>query len=77
MIGAMVVAVNLMPPAPGLIASSAALVILSAAVKILASAVGDLAGLSWEELAKGLVGVGSVLAALALFTKFAAANSGA
>lgn len=76
LIGVLVAAVNLMPPAPGLIATSAALILLSGAIKILASAVIDLAGLSWEELAKGLLGVGATLAALALFTKFASVDKG-
>lgn len=75
-LGAIVGTLQLMPPAPGLIATSTALVILAGAVKILASSVMDLSGLSWEELAKGLVGVGSVLAALTLFTRFAAVDKG-
>lgn len=66
--------VNLMPNDAKLIGTSAALILLGAAVKILVSAVTDLSGLSWEEMAKGLVGVGSLLAALTLFTKFAAAD---
>lgn len=76
LIGALVSAVKLMPPSPGLIATSSALILLAGAVKILASAVGDLAGLNWEELAKGLVGVGATLAALTLFTKFATVDKG-
>lgn len=76
LLGTLVATVQLMPPAPGLIATSAALILLGGAVKILASAVGDLAGYSWEELAKGLVGVGAVLGALTLFTKFAAVEKG-
>ena len=76
LLGALIAAVKLMPPSPDLIATSVALVILSGAVKILVSAVTDLAGLSWEELAKGLVGVGAVLAALTLFTKFATVDKG-
>lgn len=76
LIGALVAAVKLMPPAPGLIATSSALIILSGAIKILASAVSDMAGLTWEELAKGLLGVGATLAALTLFTKFAAVDKG-
>lgn len=49
------------------------MVIFAAAIKILASACNDLASLSWEELAKGLVGVGVLLAAVGVFlsnTKF-------
>ena len=76
LIGALVVALNLIPPSPGIIASATAMVILAGAIKILASAVTDLSGLSWSDLAKGLTGVGVVLGALALFTKFADADKG-
>jgi len=76
LLGTLVGVVQLMPPAPGLIATSSALILLGGAVKILASAVGDLAGHSWEDLAKGLIGVGAVLTGLALFTKFAAVEKG-
>ncbi len=75
LIGGLVAAVRLIPPSPGIIASGVAMIALAAAVKILASAVTDLSGLSWEELAKGLVGVGVVLGALALFAKFAKADT--
>ena len=43
------------------------MVIFAAAIKILASVCEDLAALSWEELAKGLVGVGVLLAEVSLF----------
>lgn len=72
LIGALVVAVNFMPNDAKMIATSAGLILLAAAIKILVSAVKDLSGLDWEDMAKGLVGVGTVLAALTLFTKFAA-----
>ena len=52
------------------------LILLSTAILILTAAVANLARLSWEELAKGLVGVGGLLAALTLFTKFASVNKG-
>lgn len=51
-----------------------ALVLLAISVDILASAVKKLSDLSWEQLAKGLVGVGGILVGLVLFTKFADAN---
>jgi len=76
LLGAMVGVVYLMPNEAKLIGTSAAMILLATAVKVLASAVSDLAGLSWEELAKGLIGVGVVLGALTLFTKFAAADKG-
>ena len=43
------------------------MVILAAAVKILASVVKDLADLEWEQLGKGLVGVGVLLAEVDIF----------
>ena len=43
------------------------LVILAGAIKILASACADLSKLSWEQLAKGLVGVGVLMAEISIF----------
>ena len=75
-IGLLVAAARLMPDGKKMISSSVGLVILASAVKILASAIKDLSGLSWEEISKGLVGVGAVLTGLILFTKFAKVNKG-
>lgn len=53
--------------------SATAMVIFAVAIKVLASACKDIATLSWQELAKGLVGVGALLAAVSIFlnnTKF-------
>lgn len=69
-------AVKLMPPASGLVSTGIGLIALAAAINILVVAVTNLSGLSWQEMAKGLVGVGTLLASLALFTKFAAADKG-
>ena len=55
--------------------TGASLALLAVGIKILASAVIDLSGLSWTEMAKGLVGVATVLGALALFSRFAGANA--
>ena len=49
------------------------IVIFAAAIKVLTSACIDLSTLSWQELAKGLVGVGVLIASVSLFlnnTKF-------
>ena len=43
------------------------MILFAAAIKILASAVKDLAGLSWEDMAKGLLGVGVLLAEVDVF----------
>lgn len=50
------------------------LVVLALAVKILASACKSLSKLSWSEMARGLVGVGVLLAELAVFLKMANFN---
>ena len=44
------------------------IVILAAAIKVLASACRDFGQMDWEEIAKGLVSVGALLAEVALFT---------
>ena len=54
--------------------AATALLLISAAVLILSIAVKDLAQLSWDEMARGLIATGVLLAALALFTKFAEAD---
>ena len=46
------------------------LILLGIAINILAAAVARLSGLDWAGLAKGLIGVGGLLAALSLFVKF-------
>lgn len=51
------------------IANATGVVIIAAAIKILASACQDLSYLNWDELAKGLIGVGGIMAALVGFTK--------
>jgi len=56
--------------------TSVGLILLAIAVKILAGAVKELSGIGWVELAKGLVGVGGLLVALTLFSKFASAEKG-
>ena len=47
------------------------MVIFAAAIKILVSACEDLSALSWEDLAKGLVGVGLFMAEIIAFLKLA------
>lgn len=76
LLAALVGAMHLMPNPKGLISTATGLVIMAAAIKILVSAVTDLSGLSWMEMARGLVGVGALLGALTLFTKFSEADKG-
>jgi len=78
LIGALVLAVRGMSSqTAGMIKAGAGLLLLAFGIKVLVSAVTDLSGLGWEEMAKGLVGVGALLGALTLFTKFSKANKGA
>lgn len=51
------------------ITTATGIVILAAAIKILASACKDFGQMDWEEIAKGFVSVGALLAEVALFTK--------
>ena len=74
LLGTVVGVAKFMPPSAGMISTAAGITVLAVGIKILASAVSDLSGLGWEEMAKGLVGVGAVLGALVLFTKFAQAD---
>lgn len=76
LLAGIVAAARFMPDGKSFISTGLGLLVLAAAIKVLASAVTDLSGLSWEEMAKGLVGVGTLLGALTLFTKFSAANKG-
>lgn len=50
------------------ITTATGIVILAAAIKVLASACEDFGGMKWEEIAKGLVAVGALLAEITLFT---------
>lgn len=50
------------------------LVIMAAAIKLLASVVTDLSVLDWESLGKGLLGVGALMAEVAVFTRLAKAD---
>lgn len=62
-----VAAKSLSKGGPTIIKGSSQMVIFAAAIKVLASACEDLSALDWEGLAKGLVGVGVLLAEVSLF----------
>lgn len=62
-----VAAKSLSKGGPTIIKGASQMVIFAAAIKVLASACEDLSALDWEELAKGLVGVGMLLAEVSLF----------
>jgi tape measure domain-containing protein len=63
----MVATTRLMPNGASFIAASIGIVIMAAGIKILASAVSDLGGMSWEDMSRGLVGVGLLMGALVAF----------
>lgn len=62
-----VAAKSLSKGGPTIIKGASQMVIFAAAIKVLASACEDLSALNWEGLAKGLVGVGVLLAEVSLF----------
>ena len=62
-----VAAKSLSKGGPTIIKGASQMVIFAVAIKVLASACEDLSALDWEELAKGLVGVGVLLAEVSLF----------
>lgn len=62
-----VAAKSLSKGGPTIIKGASQMVIFAAAIKVLASACEDLSTLDWEGLAKGLVGVGVLLAEVSLF----------
>lgn len=62
-----VAAKSLSKGGPTIIKGASQMAIFAAAIKVLASACEDLSALDWEELAKGLVGVGVLLAEVSLF----------
>ena len=66
-----VAAKSLSKGGPTIIKGASQMVIFAAAIKVLASACEDLSALDWEGLAKGLVGVGVLLAEVSLFTNTA------
>jgi hypothetical protein len=62
-----VAAKSLSKGGPTIIKGASQMVIFAAAIKVLASACEDLSALDWEGLAKGLVGIGVLLAEVSLF----------
>jgi hypothetical protein len=77
LLGVVVAATNRLDTvAPGMIRTSAGLIVLALAIRLLTESVEELGKMDWNSLSKGLVGVGTLLAALVLFTKFAAADKG-
>lgn len=72
LLGGLVAVANLMPSSNAkMISTGIGMIAIAVAVKILASAVKDFSGMDWGAMAKGLVGVGAAMAAIALFTNLA------
>ena len=61
----------------GMLLASVGMIAIAASVKILASAVGDLAKMSWEQLQKGMIALGVVLAQIVIFNRLISASKGA
>lgn len=74
-LGELLITIKLMGDPKGLIASGIGLTAFAKGVNVLATAVTTLAGLSWNQLAKGLTGVAVLLVSLGLFEKFAETNA--
>lgn len=60
----------------GIVRTSAGLILLATAIRVLVESVEELGQMDWISLSKGLVGVGVLLASLALFTRLVEANKG-
>lgn len=56
------------------VSTGIALIAIGAAMKIFASAIQDMSGMSWEELAKGLIGMAGALTAVTLAVNFMPKN---
>lgn len=69
LLGALALATKAMTTQRRMISTGIGLIALAAAIKILASAAKDMAELDWGEIAKGLTGVGTLLGAIAIFTR--------
>lgn len=74
-LGSLAASVKLMGNPERMITVGLGLIALAKGVRILVGSVVTLSGLSWTEIAKGLIGVGGLLVSLALFSKFAEANA--
>jgi hypothetical protein len=70
----LILAVRLMGSPENMISIGLGMMALAKAVERLTTAVKALAVLSWDELGKGLAGVGAILLSLTLFSKFAEAD---
>jgi tape measure domain-containing protein len=75
MMSELLIMIKLMGDPKGLIASGLGLTAFAKGVKVLADAVIILSGLSWDQMTKGLTGVGVLLGSLGLFEKFAGTES--
>jgi tape measure domain-containing protein len=75
LLGSIVAAARLMPDGKLMVGSSAGLILMAAALRILADSVVALSGLDAGSLAKGLAGVATLLASLALYTKLASVDA--
>lgn len=69
-LGLLIAAIYLLPPSSGLILTGIAMMAIASALLVLSLAVKSFSTMSWEELAKGLVGIGVALGLLTLAMNF-------
>lgn len=74
LLAALVVVAHLMPKGASFILAAASMVIMASAIRILAGAVQTLGAMSWEDMSRGLVGVGILLVALTAFANTTSIN---
>ena len=67
-IALMTIAIAMMLLPEGMVAKAAALVLVGVALKIIASAISDMGGMTWEEIAKGLITLAVALGIIAVAT---------
>lgn len=70
----LVVTARLMPKGASFILAATSMVIMASGIRVLAGAVQTLGGMSWEDMTRGLTGVGVLLTSLALFAKTTSIN---
>lgn len=75
LLGMLVLVANNLPKGPSFVMGALSIILMATAVRILAGAVTNLSGLSWEAMARGLVGTTVLMAALVGFMNTAKVSS--
>lgn len=74
LLAGIVAAMRFMPKPQGLLLASAGMVVMAFAISKLVDSVAEMSQLDWQEMARGLVGVGALIAALAVFASTTSIN---